>query len=335
MYVIREYTEGDLNRIVEFWLRNSYFKGVSAEVLREHLRWKYDRDFTKLWVASDNNDIIGSCGNVIYPLSIDKGKMFIQGNWGIDVLVDRKRDKRETLFVFFRVFRNSILDDYRKGRRFIGLCFPNEVIRGMCLKVGWKDVPVFWHWVKKLPYGSFENKKEILELSLRGINFVKIKKFDGKWDSRWKDICERYNLIGLRSAHYLNWRYFQCPTKKYSVFVGSKGNRLKGYIILGKRRINNTECGYILDLLVDPTEKQLFKIFMAAAVIIFKNRRVGSVHFYNSYKPFQRSLIKLGFLPTGRTDFFIYGKDNGLINRLLKHKDFFFVTAGDGDFEME
>lgn len=334
MYTVRKYIKNDIDKVVNLWIRNQYFKGLTPQMLKKHLLWKYDQRFTKLWVVQSNMNIIGSCGKIVNPFFIKRDKIIVNGDWGIDSLVDRGLDKKDRLFIFLKVFRNVLLEDYRKKEQFLGFCFPNDVVKKTYLKIGWIDLGVFWRFTKNIFPVTY--KKNIGDsFSLEGIKFLKIKRFKRKWDNLWEELCWKYSSISLRDSYYLNWRYFESPTKEYTIFLGKKNGFIKGYVVLRERVENGRHYGYIVDLLVEPENKWLFKMFITAALLFFKNKGVNLVHFYLSYKPYKIALLKLGFLPVKRIDFFIYGKDSGLVEEVLRNKNNLFVTAGDGDFEIE
>lgn len=96
-----------------------------------------------------------------------------------------------------------------------------------------------------------------------------VKKLEAKFDKKFEDIylqiTKRGNLIQKRSCDYLNWRYFDHPTRKYETYLVEKENKILGYIITRTTKIEDKDVGIILDFIVDQEQdyhnigKQLLK----------------------------------------------------------------------------
>ncbi len=74
---------------------------------------------------------------------------------------------------------------------------------------------------------------------------VAIERFDDRVDRLWERVKDDLPLAGVRDAAYLNWRYFDTPTKKHRVLGVERDGELVAYVVLedGHRR------GYVVDLL--------------------------------------------------------------------------------------
>ncbi len=67
------YTSKDIKEICKFWSRNNYFDGITPAKLKIHLLWKYNSQFTTLWIVKKEGRIIGSCGRIETRL-VSRGK---------------------------------------------------------------------------------------------------------------------------------------------------------------------------------------------------------------------------------------------------------------------
>lgn len=335
-YIIRDYrnSKSDLEKITNLWLRNNYFKGITKLFLKKHLQWKYNPKFTKLWIAEDRDNIFGSCGIITNPLFLKKYRI-VNGNWGIDSLVDKSISNQNKLFLFFRVFRNALFFDHRRKIPFLTFSFPNEVIKDTYLKIGWVDVPIFWKFTKNLSVARQYKDDLCNSLKLKGIDFFLIAKFERKWDTILKNLCSKYHLINLRYSSYLNWRYFQCPLKKHFVFLIKNKDRIKGYLIVREEQIPKLKQGYVVDFLIDPNERKLYEICINFIESFFRKRGMHIIHWHISHKILKDILLKFDFTSARKVDFFIFAKDSNLLNKMLHKQDLWFITAGDGDFAME
>lgn len=331
MYKIREHRYKDIKGLASLWVKNHYFKDTDFLRVIKHLSWKYNRKFTKVWIAEENKSILGTCGKIKYPLILGN-KEIINGRWGLDSLIDKNIDYRKRSFIFFRVFRNVILEEHRKKERYLIFCFPNKIVRDTYLKIGWVDIPLFSEFVKEI---VFKEKDKVVPPQYKQIELLKISEFDHSWDVIWKSLCSKYGLISLRESAYLNWRYFKCPDKNYSVFLAKTKRHIEGYLVLRQAVNKKHREGIIVDFLVNPKNKKLLKAMIIAAVLFFKNKGADRIRCYCSYEAFKQVLLSLGFKFKNKADFFVFGRNKELLDKVIKNKKKWFVTAGDGDFEME
>jgi hypothetical protein len=65
---------------------------------------------------------------------------------------------------------------------------------------------------------------------------IKCRDFDAAWDSRWlKMLSDRYELFGIRTAAFLNYKISQ-PAKKYFSIIHGGDNGPDGYIVFRQAR---------------------------------------------------------------------------------------------------
>ncbi len=88
-----------------------------------------------------------------------------------------------------------------------------------------------------------------------GFRFEVLSIFDKRFDDLWQKASSHYSIIGERSSKFLNWRFTQCPYKKYSIFAMIKkgSNEIIGYIVYYVVRHNVN----IADLLVADMNKYI------------------------------------------------------------------------------
>jgi len=330
---IRCYKGKDLNSIAELWIEEEYFKGITLQTLKDHLRWKYSPVFTTLWVALKGSQVIGSCGIIGRKLYGSKGQEIL-GQWGIDSLVKKNKSQSRDNLVFFRVFRKALYDAFRKKVPFLGFCFPNGTVRRTYETIGWKNCPIFKEYSLELQSDDCVQDSYPSNFGYKGIILKKISKFEAHFDKVLASISKQYSLVGERCALYLNWRYFSAPLNKYSCFISLKNNKITGFFVLKDYIAHGEHHGAIVDFLLPPRNKRLFNDATCAILEMFRMIGVRYVHVHLTFKPYQVVLSNMGFF-SNDIAFLVFGKDEQLLKRLLAKKETWFFTAGDGDFEME
>jgi hypothetical protein len=86
----------------------------------------------------------------------------------------------------------------------------------------------------------------------KGLQIVELESFDARFDDLWNRVMtQRPNMI-LRDSLYLNWRFVQCPSRRYIIFAASRDDALQAYIVLRFLYSARLGCrvGYIVDLVV-------------------------------------------------------------------------------------
>ncbi|MBL8014017.1 MAG: hypothetical protein JNN05_09240, partial [Candidatus Omnitrophica bacterium] len=233
------YTSKDIKEICKFWSRNNYFDGITPAKLKIHLLWKYNSQFTTLWIVKKEGRIIGSCGRIETRL-VSRGKFICNAPWGIDSLVDASLDKRERRFVFLKVFRSANREGHQRKEPEVGFCFPNQVVKDAYLRMGYLDTPIFNQYSKDIDREISSDDE---------FTFTVIKRFDYRWDKIWGAISRNFSMSVFRDHVYLNWRYIQNPDRKYIVLLVKIRNQIKGYFVLREKEICGRKVGFIVDFL--------------------------------------------------------------------------------------
>ncbi len=75
--------------------------------------------------------------------------------------------------------------------------------------------------------------KESYYKKRRGFRFEVLSVFDKRFDDLWQKASSHYSIIGERTSKFLNWRFTQCPYKRYSIFamIRKETAEILGYIV--------------------------------------------------------------------------------------------------------
>jgi hypothetical protein len=161
-----------------------------------------------------------------------------------------------------------------------------------------------------------------------GIEIGQVDRLDDQFDQFWKKAAALYPIIGIRDKNYMTWRYFQHPTRTYTLYRAISNGEMRGYIVLRKVELLNFNSAVIVDLLALDGEavSALVKRGIqhsqqeGADLLGFM---VPQGHFY--YKVLRR----MGFLPSPKTFFFmIYSREE---RRRLFDPKAWYVNWGDTD----
>lgn len=288
-------------------------------------------------IAREDGAIVGSVG--IVPANLICAGKYIRASWQQDSMVSpRMRGKG-----LGKQLVNAGLEEWplamAKGT--------NEAMYHLRKSIGYEDVPNSDFLLKVLnPRLRIRKPKETLaECAFSIIRSVipsppsealskvkEIEKFDGSFDL----LADRLSLDNVLRLHkdqgYLNWRYFRCPGRKYKVLrVG--GEQTYGAVVLNIS-IEESDEGWIIDLICAPGEKGYAFALLSAAMNYFEDQGVSRIWTFATLPEKRRWLRRFGFVGTGRTPRFTYRVqdiDRHLIG--LPHLPWDFCH-GDGDVEL-
>ncbi len=75
--------------------------------------------------------------------------------------------------------------------------------------------------------------------------------WDG-WDVLWKRLDGRHAVMLVRDSRYMTWRYGECPTRQYTVYVALCDGEPGGFLVTRTATILGLDTGLIVDFIVDP-----------------------------------------------------------------------------------
>jgi hypothetical protein len=228
---------------------------------------------------------------------------------------------------------------------------PNKQAKGILLRIGYKKIGRFTHFIKPLKSEYQQNKYiySFLKLKIFAIpvdfiikNFSKEKRykttlkysittpeyFDDRFDVFWKNVSKHFTIIGERTSIFLNWRYSQSPEKKYKIFcLSDEQNDIIGYIVY---YLENNKC-CIMDMLFDPST-EVINLLLAEFSRFIRMKGMGSISVdYLGGSLLEKKLQEYNFLPIkNEADLIIYSYNMDEIPDLLEKENWHFF-AGDND----
>jgi len=257
--------------------------------------------------------------------------------------------RREGLFV--AMGRYGAQRVKREGGLFM-MAFPirPETIEGL-IKIGWeKVVPlpvlvlpirfsgIFNHYVRFKPLslllGGLASAAYFLLFGWRrgkkpeGVLIEEAKRLDEAFDEFWQDASRLYPVMGVRTRQYLDWRYIQHPTRRYTIYRAIKKGKMRGYIVLRKVELLGFNSGVIVDLLALDDD--------ALSVLVEKGiqhtRKEGTDLLgviVPKTHPYYHTLIRNGFLSSPKSFQFMIYRHSEIA--ALRDPRGWYVNWGDSD----
>ena len=299
------------------------------------------------WLAKDEQSNIFIGTTALFPRVVlvkgDPVYAVIAGDFAVDI----KHRNLITALSLQKEIRSKIHDT--KFKFIYGL--PNKQSKNIFLRLGYKKIGRFTHFVKPLK-SEYQYNKYIysflqLKIFARAVDFL-IKSFskenrykttlkysiitpeyfDDRFDMFWKNVSKHSTIIGERTSIFLNWRYIQSPEKKYKIFcLLDEHNDIIGYIVYF---IENNMC-HIRDMLFEPSTEVL-SLLLAEFSRFIRMKGVGSISVhYLGGSLLEKKLREFNFLPIkNETDLIIYSPDIADNTDLLNKENWHFL-AGDND----
>jgi GNAT superfamily N-acetyltransferase len=347
-WVVRDGDEKDLKEILS--LRKIVFGGIEKDKLDERLwRWEFEEGpdgRTLIYIVEDENKIIGHFADIPRWFSV-QGEAVL-GTLSLDLMVHPDYWRKG---IFAAMGRYGIQRVKQEGGLFL-TAYPirSETIYGL-KKIGWKEVVELPVLVYPIRFSGILNKYlHFLPLSflvggiarfiyillflgkrkddLKGIGIEEVTKWDDPFEQFWQKAVFLYPIMGIRDRNYMTWRYFQHPTRTYTIYRAIKNGEMRGYIVLRKVELLNFNSAVIVDLLA--LDEGALSALVERGVQHSRQEGVDLLGFMVPQgHPYDKILRKKGFLPSPKTfQFMVYPHSN---REIFLSPEKWYVNWGDTD----
>ncbi len=347
-WVVRDGDARDLEQILS--LRRAVFGRMEEDKLDPRFwRWEFIENpggKALVYVIQDKGKIVGHFADIPKDYCIDGEK--VRGTLSLDLMVGPEYRRKG---FFLRMGRYAAGRVSEEGGLFM-TAFPirKETIAGL-KKIGWREVvrlPVLVYpirfsgivhrylrfWPLSLVVGGMArsvyflfhgmNKKKDPE----GVSIERVSHPDEEFDRFWERVRTLYPVLANRERKALQWRYFEHPTRTYTLYRAMEKGEMTGYVVLRKVDLLEMNSAVIVDLLamegdvVTALVKKGIEHSRAEGADLL-GMMVPEPH------PYCRSLKRSGFLSSLKAFHFMifpHGKED----RLLNPKSWY-VNWGDTD----
>jgi hypothetical protein len=180
------------------------------------------------------------------------------------------------------VFKTMVIhsDEIMKSRGIdFGFGFPGPRSMPVAPKIHWRKLgqqnlmfrPLDWNFITTTSLGRLSWANRLI-IPLAGfiwpkvyrsqrinaerfdLNPERLSRFDQAFDTFWERVDGKYPVMFVHDSKFLNWRYFDNPTRKYTCIVVREGDRVLSYIVIRSTHYYQIHAGFILDFLIEPSE---------------------------------------------------------------------------------
>jgi hypothetical protein len=345
---IRHYTDGDHDALKE--LLDS--KRVLSEEEWNVFQWRmngnpYKEPYILLVVYDDK--VIGCF--LILPQQLMIDKKVVDASWGASLLIHPEYRKvglaaiglyhqwsKETdvvLGVRISSMARRILDKMRFMVRIPTLTYQVKINRAVpALKyLGLKGFAypaagIFFPFNQAYVRGRKIMNK--IGRGKKGRNYIirEVTHFDKRFDDFWNKVKGDYEIIAVRDAQFLNWRYGrEHPVSNYRTCVCENNKEVLGYITTRCEKIKGVSWGFIVDMLSNGKKEVAQQLIEAAEKSLSSADVIVSCF---SDGKIRNNLAGNGFVNTFKNPYFYCFSRNDKINSELRSKKWY-VSFGDSD----
>jgi Acetyltransferase (GNAT) domain len=114
------------------------------------------------------------------------------------------------------------------------------------------------------------------------VSVREVTQFPEAIDELWERVSGVSGVPGLsriwtvRDRAYLTWRYSQCPTRTYRIYLAEADGKLNGYLVTRTFVRDGLKTGAVMDLLVEPGHREAANALIASAVTQFRVENVDA-----------------------------------------------------------
>jgi GNAT superfamily N-acetyltransferase len=333
-----------------FSLRRDAFGEMERDKLDPRFwRWQFmegPAGKALIHIVEDRGKVVGHFADLPRQFSVH-GKV-ARGTLSIDLMVHSDYRRRG---IFEAMGRYAIRRVKNENGLFL-MSYPirSETIHGF-KKLGWEEVvqlPVLVYPIKfigivnrylhlsplsfliggaaRLFYKFFFETKNGGES--KEIIIEEIRTLDDQFESFWHRALSLYSIMGIRDRGYMNWRYFQHPTRTYTIYRALQKGEMKGFIVLRKVDLLEFNSAVIVDLLALDED---VLIALVKKGILFSRQEGADLLGFMVPKGhlYYKILGGMGFLPSLKMFLFmIYSHEEG---RELFDPKAWYVNWGDTD----
>ena len=353
----REYQPGDENGIIALW-KVAFLEGEGGRADLEYWNWQF-RDppagFARIRVAVVDGMIVGHYAVIPVHMQI-KGEP-VAGTLSLDTMTHPDYQRQGIL----TTLASELYAELGREGFPITYGFPNENSFGALIKrLQWAYVCSLPVHVKPLRPGVIVDRIMPIRLlaavakALAGVgaaivsrpmkvpdqhraNIRWLEQFDSRADELWQTAYDRRKIALVRSAEFLNWRYFRNPLRGYRAVAFEEEDQLVAYAVVRCMEQFGLRGGMITDVVGRPGRDDAVQAVLAAAEEYFVKEEMDlSACLMHGDRRITRLLRRKGFLLAPKRSFkewyFCVRVNSDSVRPDLAHDpDSWYVTFGDTD----
>ncbi len=163
--------------------------------------------------------------------------------------------------------------------------------------------------------------------------------FDDRFDSLWATVADGGLALAVRDRAFLDWRFSQCPNRKYHILEVVEGGQLRGYVVVRIEDLEGVPRGLIVDILAAPDDHSCWAdlVIGAADFLGARGAAIVSCTVAATFRPLLSTLHRAGFLLRSQgiplTAHVGCDEDQKALGRVLRSPTDLFLTRADSDLD--
>ena len=361
--VLRPFENGDLDAVIEMTTRVLSSKR-SHEDARKIWNWQFDnnpyasKDIPYAWVLDHDGKIVGSTGQVAFPMKVGSETVIAYANSAFAV---KEEYRTYGVTLASKFWRNGEIP-------FLVATTANEVASRVDQAFGAQELAMGKNsWIRVGRLGNLvqefldrqngrllrmvrrsrlpsfvlafvnilcdiANELSFVKLFEKKIQVERITEFGSEFDELWSEVSAHYDALSVRDSKYLNWRYVDYPLEKPYVFAAYDSDTLRGFAAIAVRPSGGVISALILELFTRPGDRPIQQALLRTALKCAFRHKADVVTSRTFPAEIGRFLKKNLFLAK-KTSYSSYlFKDNAsVLSDLPGNEDQWFVSPGDPD----
>lgn len=296
-----------------FHLYEDVFGEALAESSRRRWRWQYlDNPATatagpEIWVARDGGTLLGQYASM--PVQLRWGDREVRSSWGMDVFLSPAARGRG---VGARLF--TAWSDHVEVALGLGLTTSSH---GLFQKLRYADVgPVPFYYrildgravaARRLGPRLAGVAGRILDAGWRlrhperarasDVVVAPVARFDERYDALWDRAGASYAMCVRRDAAYLDWKYVECPHRRYDIVEATRDGTLAGFAVSRHEDHRGLRLGWIVDLFAHADDHAVRDALIGNVLDGFRRAGVARAQAFGMHAAVGADLARRGFRP--------------------------------------
>jgi len=287
--------------------------------IRRYFNNPFANDTLSIFAAKDGSKIIGITGLLKFDLSYHQKRL--PAVWVVDQAV---LPEYQIKGIGYLLLKKAIQESA------IAIAGDNNApSQKMHKSMGMKAIAhctVMRKWVRPTNYFNFKKRA--------GIRIVHGVSFDRQFDRLWEKARSEYDIVAIRNADVLRWRYENLPTRKFQTHALYKDGELYGYIVTTMGKVRDlAPKGVFVDFLFCQIDEGLIATFIMSVIAYLAKNGAVCFEAALSQRRVRKIFESLGFKDFDYDpNFIVYNNDFSRDKPDLWDGRKWHLTYGDADF---
>jgi GNAT superfamily N-acetyltransferase len=332
-----------------FRLYEAVFGASLTEASRRRWRWQYlenpatTPEGPEIWVAREEGRLLGQYASM--PVRLWWGGREVRSSWGMDVFVSAEARGKGVGARLFTAWSDHV--DVALG---LGLT-PSSY--GLFKKLRYDDVgPVPFFRKVMDPVAVARRRVGALAPVVGGVlGFVlrvrhpererpdavrvtvsRVNGFGAEYDALWERARAGFAMCARRDRAYLQWKYVDCPHRRYDLWEARRDGALAGYAVSRHEEYRGLRLGWVVDVFADEGDAAARDALLGVVLDDFRQARVARAQAFAMSDALTASLRRRGFFPgTSPMQFCVRARVDG--HDPLRERGRWHVVFGDSDMD--